>query len=51
MIVIIVIIVIVIVKEMATKILMSYLKETLKIICRSLLHNFCICFTLGDIVK
>ena len=32
------------------KILVSHLKETPKIIYRSLLQNFYICFTLGDIV-
>ena len=32
------------------KFLLRHLKETLKIIYRSLLHNFYICFTLGDIV-
>ena len=32
------------------KFLLSYLKESLKIIYRSLLQNFYICFTLGDIV-
>ena len=29
---------------------LSHLKETLKVIYRSLLQNFYICFTLGDIV-
>ena len=32
------------------KFLLSHLKETLKIIYRSLLQNFCIYFTFGDIV-
>ena len=31
------------------KFLLSHLKETLKIIYRSLLQKFYICFTLGDI--
>ena len=33
------------------KFLLPHLKETLKIIYRSLLQNFYICFTLGDIVN
>ena len=32
------------------KILLSHLKETLKVIYKCLLQNFYICFTLGDIV-
>ena len=32
------------------KFLLSHLKETLKIIYRSLLQNFCIYFTFGDVV-